>query len=93
MEVSEIKHVRLEKLAHLRSKGISGYGGRFVRSGTIKELLGNFAEGKQVVLAGRIVANRKHGKVLFVDIQDQSAKIQAYIKADIIGFQAKFFLK
>ncbi len=85
MEASETKAVRLEKLSHLQSKGISAYGGKFERSAGIKETLANFSDGKQVILAGRMVANRKHGKVLFVDLQDQTGKIQLYIKADIVG--------
>ena len=85
MEVSEIKNVRLQKLEHLQSKGISVYGGKFERSETIEGALRHFTEGREVVLAGRLVANRKHGKVVFIDLQDQSAKIQLYIKTDIIG--------
>ncbi len=87
METNEIRSVRLEKLANLQAKGISAYGGRYTVSGNIKETLAGFSDGKEVSLAGRIVANRKHGKVLFIDIQDQTGKIQLYIKADIIGLE------
>ena len=90
-EVNEMKAVREAKLRDLRQKGLSVYGGKFERSHVIKEALEQFSDGKQVVLTGRVIANRKHGKVLFLDIQDQTAKIQLYIKVDIIG-EEKFAL-
>ncbi len=90
MEVNEIKNIRIEKLTHLNSLGVSPYGQRFERSHPILEVLNHFEENKEVVLAGRIVAHRKHGKVIFIDIQDQTGKIQLYVKADLItpeGFE------
>ena len=85
MEPNEIRSARLTKLKSLRDKGLSAYGGRFARSASVMETLSNFADGKSVVLAGRMIANRKHGKVLFVDLQDFTGKIQLYIKLDIVG--------
>jgi len=85
MEIDEIKNIRLEKLANLKSKGLNPYGQRFDRTGTIAETLAGFEDNKKVALAGRILANRKHGKVFFLDLQDQTAKIQLYVKMDIIG--------
>jgi len=85
MEIDEIKNIRLEKLEALRAKGSNPYGQRFERTGAIAPTLANFEENKKVVLAGRILANRKHGKVFFLDLQDQTAKIQLYVKMDIIG--------
>ncbi|MFH1202110.1 MAG: lysine--tRNA ligase [Candidatus Omnitrophota bacterium] len=85
MELNEIIKQRLEKLNNLKKQGIAAYGSRFVRSGSIKEELSSFSEGKKVSLAGRIMANRSHGKVSFLDINDQSGKIQLYVKEDLIG--------
>ena len=90
MEINEIKNIRTEKLAHLTSLGVTPYGQRFERSHPILEVLNHFEENKEVVLAGRIMAHRKHGKVIFIDIQDQTGKIQLYVKADLItpeGFE------
>ena len=85
MEVDEIKSVRIEKLNRLRSKGIDPYGGKFPGIEAISPILKSFDEGRKVIVAGRIVANRKHGKVQFMDLLDQTGKIQLYIKADIVG--------
>ncbi|MCK5580499.1 MAG: lysine--tRNA ligase [Candidatus Omnitrophica bacterium] len=85
MEVSEIKNVRIGKLNNLIEKGVIPYGGRFEPSSSIAEVLANFEEEKEVVLAGRIMANRKHGKVVFMDLRDQTDKIQLFIKANNVG--------
>ena len=82
MELDEIKRVRLEKLNNLRAQGLDPYAGGFVPSHTIAQALGAFSEGQEVALAGRLIANRSHGKVVFADIQDQTGKMQLFIKAD-----------
>jgi len=86
LEPHETKSVRLGKLSDLKAKGITNpYGGKFDHTDSIAVILSQFLDGKVVSVAGRIVANRKHGKVFFVDLQDQSGKIQLYIKADHAG--------
>ncbi len=85
MDAQEIKMIRIKKLEDLYQKGIYPYGGKFLRSNSIAQILEDFQENNKVVIAGRVMANRKHGKVLFVDLQDQSGKIQLYIKADHVG--------
>ena len=85
MEVEEIKRVRLDKIELLKKAGMEAYGGKFVTSGTMVETLRLFEEEKKVVLAGRLIAIRSHGKVFFADLQDQSGKIQLFIKADVIS--------
>lgn len=82
MELDEIKKVRLEKLSNLRAGGLDPYAGWFVPSRSIAQALENFNEGQEVALAGRIMANRSHGKVAFADIQDQTGKMQIFIKVD-----------
>src|SRR3990167_4774110 len=84
MELDEIKRVRLEKLNNLRAEGLDPYAGGFVPSHTIAQTLGAFSEGQEVALAGRLIANRSHGKVVFADIQDQTGKMQIFIKADAL---------
>lgn len=82
MEVDEIKGVRIAKLKQLVSRGVSPYGGKFVRSHDVAQVLANFVEETEVTLAGRIMANRKHGKACFMDLKDQTGKIQLYVKTD-----------
>ncbi len=87
MEVDEIKQVRIEKLNKLLSLGLEPYGRRFAPSHSIAEALKNFAEETPVTLAGRILANRAHGKAIFMDLADQTSKIQLYINMGTIGEQ------
>ncbi|MDO8581080.1 MAG: lysine--tRNA ligase, partial [Candidatus Omnitrophota bacterium] len=83
MEVDEIKKVRLEKLKQLKEDlKIAPYGGKFEVSSNIIQTLDNFTEEKDVRLAGRLVGNRSHGKVMFGDLQDQTGRIQLFIKLE-----------
>lgn len=82
MEVDDIKQVRLDKIKTLKENNIFPYGRKFRASHSIFEVLNPFEEGKQVVLVGRIMANRSHGKVLFSDLEDQTGKIQLFIKTN-----------
>ncbi len=75
---------------------------------TIKELLDEFKEEKEVSLAGRLISKREHGKSGFAHIQDHTAKIQLYAQknnlgdnyglykeldlGDIIGIKGKLFV-
>jgi len=85
MDIQEIKQVRTEKLDHLLSQGLMPFGYRFEVTHAIGQVIEDFKEETEVILAGRVMANRKHGKVLFMDLRDQSGKIQLFIKSDYIG--------
>jgi len=85
MEVEEIKQVRAEKLKALKAKGIDPYGFRFQGAMPIASFLEPFEEGRKVIVAGRIMANRKHGKVMFLDLSDVTGKIQLFIRKDNVG--------
>ncbi len=88
MEVDEIKKIRLEKLQNLRQEGVAPYGGKFEWTDRIGGILEDFVEEKEVIVAGRLVANRTHGKVSFADVQDQTGKIQIFIKVKEIKINA-----
>ena len=71
---------RLEKLQKLKEEGVEPYGSRFdveLHSIDIKE---NFEklDGKDTKVAGRIMAKRDHGKIKFIDLQDEKGSIQIY---------------
>lgn len=87
-EENELIKQRRTKLDAINRKGIYAYGGKFDTSSSIKELTDNFAEGRAVTLAGRIMACREHGKAKFYDLKDSAGKIQLYVKSDIVGTEA-----
>src|SRR5258708_1397358 len=81
----DFRSIKLHKLEKLRQKGINSYGQRFIRSHSIADVLQNFQEGQKVVVAGRIMARRSQGKVAFMDLMDQSGRIQLFVKLDVLG--------
>lgn len=85
MEINEIIQERINKLKTLSQKGINPYVNSFAPTSSIGEVLNNFQEQKKVSLAGRITAKRLHGKAAFLDLKDQTGKIQAYVKEDFLG--------
>lgn len=78
---------RREKLARWRNAGIDPYPHHFVRTHLSGDILRDHEAlaGKEVTVAGRIVAWRPHGKSTFFHILDDSGRIQCYAKADLLG--------
>ncbi len=79
--------LRLEKLNRLRAQGIMPYAYRFERTHRAGEIQEGFEalNGKQVRIAGRLMTRRRHGKTQFAHIQDDSGKIQIYLRQDTLG--------
>lgn len=94
-ELNELMQVRLEKMQQLRESGIDPFGGKFNVTHKAKEILDDFEgfEGKNVALAGRLMAKRGQGKAGFANIQDVSGKIQIYVRLDDVGEQAHEIFK
>ena len=85
MELNEIIQQRKAKLEALKAQGSPVYPAHKASKDDIAKVLDNFEVGKKVILAGRVMAKRSHGKVLFLDLRDSSARIQLYLKADYVG--------
>ena len=86
MELNEIIAQRKAKFEHLTAGGANLYYNQpFTGRISIGEALQNFQEGKKISIAGRIIAKRSHGKVVFLDLRDSTGKIQLYLKLDFVG--------
>ncbi|PIQ91205.1 MAG: lysine--tRNA ligase [Candidatus Omnitrophica bacterium CG11_big_fil_rev_8_21_14_0_20_41_12] len=85
MDINEIRQQRIVKLEALGAKNVPIYPAGVPLHTTIGEVLSSFEEGKKVTLCGRLMANRGHGKINFMDLRDATGKIQLYVKRDIIG--------
>jgi len=84
-QLSEQELVRREKLAKLRDLGINPYpADLFPVSDNSKQIKQNFKEGKQVVIAGRLMAINIQGKASFAQLQDAEGRIQLYFNRDEI---------
>ncbi|MDB9928236.1 lysine--tRNA ligase, partial [Flavobacteriaceae bacterium] len=85
MQLSEQEVVRREKLARLREIGINPYpADLFPVDANSKEIKNNFEEGKQVVIAGRLMVINIQGKASFGQLQDSEGRIQLYFNRDEI---------
>lgn len=86
-DVSELIQVRLNKVEELRKKGIEPYGGRFERTHQALQIREGFEflAGKEVAVAGRVIAKRGHGKAGFANLMDASGTVQLYFRQDDLG--------
>ncbi len=87
-ELSALLKVRREKLEKLQSEGKDPF--KIVKYPVdthSSDILENFEqyEGKDVVIAGRLMAKRVMGKASFCNVQDRNGKIQAYVSKNDIG--------
>ncbi len=88
MSLLDQVQVRHDKLAALRAEGRDPFVETKFQfdaySAPIKE---DFAawEGKTVSLAGRLMSKRGMGKVSFCDLQDDTGRIQLFVKIDELG--------
>ncbi len=90
--LEEIRSTRLSKLEYLKSKGVNPYPSSVPRDFSIKTLKEGFEEykngGKGVSVAGRIMAIRGQGAILFAVLFDGTERIQAIMKKDVLGEEA-----
>ncbi|WP_045767425.1 lysine--tRNA ligase [Xanthomonas albilineans] len=87
---------RRAKLAALRAQGVA-YPNDFRRSDFAGDVQAEFADlerwtadaleaqGRSLRLAGRLLAKRVMGKASFVQLQDESGRIQLYLQANMLG--------
>ncbi|KAL5212895.1 hypothetical protein ABZP36_023742 [Zizania latifolia] len=85
-----IRAIRLKKVDELRGKGYEPYAYRWDRTHTTKELQDGYTHLENgevcaevaVSIAGRIVARRAFGKLVFMTIRDDSGTIQLYCEKE-----------
>jgi len=85
--LEELRDERLGKLRRLEDAGMAGYPSQVTRTHRLIDVLDNFAaiDDTQGSVAGRVMAIRKHGKAIFADIFDGSARLQAFLSSDVLG--------
>src|SRR6478672_3780344 len=84
-ETNSLIEQRKSKLTALRSKGIDPFKNKFTPTEKCAEARANYAEGREVSVAGRVTAHRDMGKSMFIDIRDVSGRIQAYAQKNVLG--------
>jgi lysyl-tRNA synthetase class 2 len=77
--VDRIRQARLNKLERLENAGVRGYPTTFPRTHRAQEIHASFEtlEGQRVCVSGRLdVFKKLSGNLVFVDLRDESGKIQ-----------------
>ena len=88
LDENHLIKIRKEKLEELKKQGKNPFEiTKYNRTHTSQEVKDNFAEleGKDVSVAGRIVAKRIMGKASFCHIQDMQGKLQSYVSINDLG--------
>ena len=88
MALSEQEILRREALTELRNLGIEPYpANEFIITSYSSEIMADFEkyEGKEVVLAGRLMGKRIMGKASFAELKDAEGRIQIYVSRDDIS--------
>lgn len=93
-EITEQMQLRRSKLKELKDSGIEPYIDRFKTTHTIGFIAQKYGAlpkeelekvNDEVIIAGRIMTRREHGKTTFCHMQDSSGKIQIYVRKDELG--------
>ena len=88
MQLSALEILRRESLQKLRELGINPYpANQFKTTASIQQIKEDFTkfEGKEVILAGRMMSRRIMGKASFAELKDASGRMQIYINRDEIS--------
>ena len=87
-QLDEQHRIRIEKLNDLKVNGKNPYEiTKFDFTHKAQQIRDNFEEleEKDVMIAGRITSWRDMGKANFIDIRDDSGRMQVYVRIDDIG--------
>ncbi len=85
MQLSEQEIIRREKLNKLVEMGINPFPAEeYTVTDTTESIKQDFAESKQVKIAGRLMSRRIQGKASFAELQDSTGRIQVYFNRDEI---------
>jgi lysyl-tRNA synthetase class 2 len=84
-ETNSLIEQRKAKLAALRTKGIDPFRNKFKPTEACAQARNHYVEGREVSVAGRVTAHRDMGKSMFIDVRDQTGRLQVYAQKNILG--------
>ena len=82
MILDDYRNERLRKLEEIRARGIDPYPSETGRDTVISEVVERFdtLAGQEICVAGRIVAIRSFGKLVFLKLRDLSGEVQIFMR-------------
>ncbi|MBU4261764.1 MAG: lysine--tRNA ligase [Proteobacteria bacterium] len=98
-ELNQVLLQRRAKAAELAELGVELYANNYKPTHQVKDVLPENPDPEAPLmpgtmsLAGRIVAMRKFGKATFLQIQDETGRLQVYMKQDVVGQEAYTIFK
>lgn len=86
-KLEELKNRRLEKLKKIKQKGTNPYPNQSERTHNLEEVIRDFnkLQGKRLTLSGRLMLIRGHGKATFAHLENESEKMQIFLRYDDLG--------
>ena len=83
--MTEQEKIRREKLEELKKHGINPYPAELFPVDNLSiDLIKNYKENSNVIIAGRIMSRRIQGNASFAEVQDSKGRIQVYFNRDEI---------
>jgi lysyl-tRNA synthetase class 2 len=83
--MTEQEKIRREKLEELKKHGINPYPAQLFPVENLSiDLIKNYKENSNVIIAGRIMSRRIQGNASFAEVQDSKGRIQVYFNRDEI---------
>ncbi|MEE1491589.1 MAG: OB-fold nucleic acid binding domain-containing protein, partial [Massilioclostridium sp.] len=87
-DLNELFQIRRDKLDELKQNGNNPFEiTKYEVTAYANEIIEHFdeMEGKVVSLAGRMMSKRGMGKASFVDLRDNTGRLQSYVRIDAVG--------
>ena len=88
---------RIKKLKEIEQRGVKAYPAQSKRSYTCQQAGAEFskiAKTKEIILLGRLVLLRLHGKACFAHLEDGTGRFQVFLNQKDLGEEEyKFFIK
>ncbi len=91
MALDQIKEERLKKIERLKSLEIDPYPAQSFRSCSISEA--RHSLGLKLTVVGRIRSIRLMGKIGFMDLEDESGKIQLFLSKEVLSVDQQELMK
>lgn len=89
MATTRMQAMRDERIAHLdqlKALGLKPFPAQSTKDQTNQYVVDHYdeLEGQSLHLTGRVMSLRHHGQLAFIDLEDESGKIQIYLKGDVL---------
>lgn len=94
--LEELRRERIKKLEALKSAGYNPYPAQTEINISLEKALQDFDEivdGKEVTLGGRIMALRRQGGLIFIDLVEGANRLQGLLKEDELKAQFDLFVE